>query len=108
LPAPVTPDPETEAAVSAAEGNWAQEKQDAAKQLIKVGAQGNIRAGTKLATVIDCLRQPGGATIDQIMQLTHWQAHTVRGAISGMIKKKLGLAVESQKGGDGQRTYRLA
>ena len=108
VPAPVTPDADTQAAVSAAEANWAQEKQDATKQLIKVGVEGNVRPGTKLATVIDCLRQPGGTTIDQIMQLTHWQAHTVRGAISGMVKKKLGLAVESRKGGNGQRTYRLA
>ncbi len=66
-----------------------------------------IRPGTKLAEIIDCLRQPGGATIAQMMATSQWQAHTIRGAISGMIKKKLGLNVESAKRPDGERVYRI-
>lgn len=67
-----------------------------------------IRPGTKLAGLIDSLRQPGGATVNQIMATTQWQAHTVRGAISGMVKKKLGYNVVSKKGADGDRLYRIA
>ena len=67
-----------------------------------------IRPGTKLAAIIDAMRNPDGATIAQMMAGTGWQAHTVRGAISGMIKKKLGLDVASEKSTDGQRTYRIA
>lgn len=67
-----------------------------------------IRPGTKLAGLIDALRQPGGATVNQIMAATQWQAHTVRGAISGMVRKKLGLNVQSTRGDDGERVYRIA
>lgn len=67
----------------------------------------SIRPGTKLAKIIDLMRQPGGATIAQMMATTQWQAHTIRGAISGMIKKKLGLNVVSAKGPDGERVYRI-
>jgi len=66
-----------------------------------------IRTGTKLAGLIDALCQPGGATVAQIMASTGWQAHTVRGALSGMVRKKLGLHVQSAKGEDGQRVYRI-
>lgn len=67
-----------------------------------------IRPGTKLAGLIDALSQPGGATVNQIMAATQWQAHTVRGAISGMVRKKLGYNVVSEKGADGDRLYRIA
>jgi hypothetical protein len=67
-----------------------------------------IRPGTKLAAIIEAMRHPGGATIAQMMAGTGWQAHTVRGAISGMIRKRLGYAVVTEKGADGQRAYRIA
>ncbi|CAM5388584.1 hypothetical protein TMEC54S_02390 [Thauera mechernichensis] len=67
-----------------------------------------IRPGTKLAAIIDAMRHPGGATIAQMMAGTGWQAHTVRGAISGMVRKRLGYEVITEKGVDGQRTYRIA
>ncbi len=67
-----------------------------------------IRPGTKLAGLLNALRQPDGATVNQIMAATQWQAHTVRGAISGMLKKKLGYNVVSEKRGDGDRLYRIA
>jgi len=67
-----------------------------------------IRPGTKLAAIIDAMRHPGGATIAQMMASTGWQAHTVRGAISGMVRKRLGYQVVSEKGADGQRAYRIA
>jgi len=53
------------------------------------------RAGTKQALMIDMLRRPEGATVEQIAAATGWQHHTIRGAISGALKKKLGLTVEA-------------
>lgn len=65
------------------------------------------RAGTKQATLITMLRAPEGATIAEIMAATGWQSHTVRGAMSGALKKKLGLEVTSEKVEDRGRVYRL-
>ena len=67
-----------------------------------------IRPGTKLAAIIDAMRHPGGATIAQMVAGTGWQAHTVRGAISGMVRKRLGYEVVTEKGADGLRVYRIA
>ena len=55
------------------------------------------RAGTKQALMIEMLKHPAGATVDQIAAATGWQRHTVRGAISGALKKKLGLVVEATR-----------
>ena len=84
-------------------------KREATHALQKLEATSRtIRPGTKLATIIDAMRHPGGATIVQMMDGTGWQAHTVRGAISGMVRKRLGYEVITEKGTDGQRTYRIA
>ena len=111
LPAPATthPDLEVEAAVSAAEANWAQEKHDAAKRLLKVGVEGKprTRENSKQVTVIQMLQRPEGATISQICEATGWQAHTVRGTFAGAFKKKLGLNLTSDKANGGERTYRI-
>ena len=55
------------------------------------------REGTKQATLIAMLRAPDGATIEEIMAATNWQSHTVRGAMAGALKKKLGLTITSEK-----------
>jgi Protein of unknown function (DUF3489) len=60
----------------------------------------------KLGKVIALLKRPKGATIADLVKATDWQAHSVRGAISGAIKKKLKLTVVSEKTGD-VRTYRI-
>ena len=65
------------------------------------------RPGTKQALLIDLLSRKSGATIAEIGKATGWQAHSVRGAISGALKKKLGLAVTSEKPDDGPRRYRI-
>ena len=65
------------------------------------------REGSKTAQILELLKRPGGATLKNIMALTGWQAHSVRGFISGTLGKKLGLAVESVKGENGERTYSL-
>ena len=83
-------------------------KRDAPDALTKREAiPSTIRPGTKLASIIDAMRHPGGATIAQMMTRTGWQAHTVRGAISGMIRKRLGYEVVTEKGANGQRAYRI-
>jgi hypothetical protein len=66
------------------------------------------RAGTKQAALIDMLRAPDGATIEEIAAATGWQTHTVRGAIAGALKKKLGLDVISEKVEGRGRVYRIA
>ena len=58
--------------------------------------------------MIEMLRRPEGATVDQIMDATGWQRHSVRGAFAGAIKKKLGLAVTSEKVEGRGRVYRVA
>ena len=47
--------------------------------------------------MIELLRRPEGATVEQIAAVTGWQQHTIRGAISGALKKKLGLIVEARR-----------
>jgi Protein of unknown function (DUF3489) len=56
-----------------------------------------LRPGTKLALLVDLLQRKGGTTIAEAMKATGWQRHSVRGAISGALKNKLGLAVKSEK-----------
>ena len=66
------------------------------------------RAESKQGQLIAMLKRPDGATIDEIVKALDWQAHTVRGAMSGALKKKLGLKVESEKVDGRGRVYRLA
>ena len=65
------------------------------------------RADTKQAKVVAMLRRSGGATIADLAKATRWQHHTVRGVLSGALKKKLGLTVLSEKPQGEDRVYRL-
>jgi hypothetical protein len=65
------------------------------------------RAGTKQAQLIDMLKKPKGATVEEIAKAMDWQQHIVRGAIAGALKKKLGLTVISEKIVGRGRTYRI-
>jgi hypothetical protein len=65
------------------------------------------RQGSKQAKLIEMLKRPNGATLDEIVKKLEWQPHTVRGAIAGALKKKLGLDITSEKGDRRGRIYRI-
>lgn len=65
------------------------------------------KSGTKQAMLVDLLKRKRGASIEEVMARTGWQAHSVRGAISGTLKKKLGLDVTSEKVDGRGRVYRI-
>ncbi|WP_149589776.1 DUF3489 domain-containing protein [Tabrizicola flagellatus] len=66
-----------------------------------------IRAGTKQAQIIAMLQRPEGATIAEMVEATSWQSHTVRGSISGALKKKLGLPITPEKVEGRGTVYRI-
>lgn len=72
-----------------------------------VAEKAPIKAKSKLDTLVALLRDPAGATLEAMMAATGWQAHSVRGAISGSLKKKMAITITSEKV-DGVRTYRAA
>ena len=66
-----------------------------------------VRQGTKQALLIDLLKRKNGATIDDAVKATGWQPHSVRGVISGALKKRLGLTVTSENVERRGRVYRI-
>jgi hypothetical protein len=67
-----------------------------------------VPAATKSATVMNLLRTGDGATLEAMQQATGWQAHSVRGFLSGTVKKRMALSLVSERGDDGIRRYRIA
>ena len=67
----------------------------------------SAKPGTKQDQLLALLRRPQGTTIEHAAKTLAWQPHSVRGIISGVLKKRLGLTVTSEKG-DGGRIYRVA
>jgi hypothetical protein len=88
-----------EADVAACEAEWAGKT---------TPIQPRGRTNSKLAEVLRMLQRPEGATIQQIIDATGWQAKTVRGTFAGTLKKKLGLTLVSAKPQGGERIYRIA
>ncbi len=100
----LTPTPAPQAAPAAPKKARAT-KQATAKSA--TGAKG-AREGSKKAIVLELIRRTDGASLKEIMDATDWQAHSVRGFISGSLGKKMGINVESFKRADGERAYRTA
>ena len=71
------------------------------------GQRKATRDGSKSALILGLLKRPGGATTQELMNATDWQPHSVRGFLSGTVRKKLGLNVISAKGDDGDRSYSI-
>lgn len=102
----LTPTPAQHAAPNP-ESNAAPKKAKAPKDTPPTDGAKPAREGSKKAIVLDMLHRTEGATLADIMTATGWQAHSVRGFISGALTKKMGLAVESLKTPEGARAYRL-
>jgi len=72
----------------------------------RIAGHHQTRANSKQARVLALLRGPSGATIASVMSSTSWQQHTVRAFLAAVVRKKLGLKLESEKV-DGERVYRI-
>lgn len=92
--------------VEKARAGWTVGKKAAVKPARADGAA--IRTGTKQAELIAMLRHREGVTIEEVAKALAWQRHTIRGAIAGALKKKLGLDVISTKVEGRGRVYRIA
>ena len=99
--APVT----QKATKSPAEGK----RRDTARPRAKDAKRGEstARDGSKAAAILELLKRPGGATSKELMKATGWQPHSVRGFLSGTIRRKMGLEVISAKSEDGERSYSI-
>jgi hypothetical protein len=74
---------------------------------VRKSAEAKTRSDSKQAEVIGMLGRPQGATIPSIMEKTGWQQHSVRGFFAGVVCKKLGLVLQSEKKEGMDRVYRI-
>ncbi|SDX72139.1 DUF3489 domain-containing protein [Roseicitreum antarcticum] len=74
---------------------------------LPAATQPKLRTGTKQAQIIAMLQRPEGATVAEMVEATAWLAHTVRGSISGALKKRLGLPIAAEKVEGRGTVYRL-
>ncbi len=97
-------------ATGASKANRSQPKKKASRKPFSKKARRTkesqgARKGSKTAKVLELLKRSSGASLKELMKTTGWQAHSVRGFLSGTIGKKMALAVTSEKGQDGERRY---
>jgi hypothetical protein len=88
--------------VSRARGKLAVEVSKAERKPVARG-----RPGTKTAKILRLLRRPEGASLGELTRATKWQPHSVRGFLSGAVKRKMRLKLSSLQRADGERAYRL-
>jgi Protein of unknown function (DUF3489) len=78
-----------------------------AEKAPKAKKTAKVREGSKTDQVLELLKRPGGVNARELMKVTGWQPHSVRGFLSGTIGKKMGFTLTSAKGEDGERTYSI-
>jgi hypothetical protein len=97
-------------AVSVAKAMGASKRQKAAAPAATTPTpidQQQVGRSTKQERVLGLLSRPEGASIEEMMQATNWQQHSVRGFLAGTVKKKLGFSLSSAKTADGVRRYHV-
>ena len=84
----------------------------AAKQAVVAGVSDDApripRAGSKLAILVELLEREGGATVDELVAATGWQAHSVRGVMSATLQKRFGFEIGSERVEGGQTVYKAS
>lgn len=98
----------TKVRVAKARPRGAPTKAKLARKAARTKKTAPARRGTKSAKILELLKRPGGVTLKDLMKATGWQAHSVRGFLSGTLRKKMGTPFESSKRADGERTYRVS
>jgi hypothetical protein len=93
--------------VNVASGKGKVGKKATPKKKVPKSARNEAREGSKTATILDLLKRPGGATTKELIKATSWQPHSLRGFLSGALRKKMGLTVASTKGEDGERSFSI-
>ena len=83
------------------------EKNTPPEPALEPNAAAKTTPSGKLGALVALLRRPQGASLSELVEATGWQTHSVRGAMSGSLKKKLGLNITSEKT-DAGRVYRIA
>lgn len=78
-------------------------KQQAAKR-----RNGSAQSTSKTVTILEMLKRPNGADLAELTRATNWQPHSIRGFLSGHVKKKLGLQLLLDTAANGVRRYRIA
>ena len=99
--------PKTRATKRARAAKATVKRANRARKPTRQGKVAAKRPGTKTAKILALLRRPSGATLQELRKATGWQAHSVRGFLSGTLKKKMGLRVDSARRADDERAYRL-
>jgi hypothetical protein len=94
------------AGVSKGRARIAPSKAKTGRKALRPKKAAAARHGSKTAKVLDLLQRPGGVILKELIKATGWQAHSVRGFMSGTVGKKMGISVESSARTDGERVYR--